>query len=75
MLEFIVMGEVPGTSIQLTFRGVLLTALILFGLLISFGLGRHITKKNRVLLSFQRKLHHFIRNGQNALPIQLKFFK
>lgn len=49
MLEFIVLGQIPGTSIQITFSQLIkLSLLVIAGVLISYELRRHKISRPRL---------------------------
>ncbi len=45
MLNFIVLGQLPGTNVELTFRGVLLGALLVYS---GFGIAYHLHLTNKL---------------------------
>lgn len=81
MLEFIVLGQIPGSHTQLTFGNVMMLWIIFLALLFAIIAGKkykeHIKTEAEMLqiyliLRFGRK--SALARGQNTLPIKLKLF-
>lgn len=82
MLEFIVLGQIPGSHAQLTFGNVMTLWIIFLTLLFAITAGKkhkeHIRTEAEMLqiyltLRFGRRKSAIAR-GQNTLPIKLKLF-